>query len=159
MSRKGKTTSARDGENRRMKTPMERFTEKYKVNTGCWIWHGCILKGGYGQIQWEGRRQYAHRVSYQIFKGEIFEGLFLDHLCRNRACVNPEHLEPVTPRENLLRGMTKAAENAKKTHCPEGHEYRIENTYIRKTRDRGRGCKTCRVAATRRWRARNKQPV
>lgn len=89
----------------------------------CWQWLAGKNKKGYGTIKFNGKRVRAHRWMYQHFVGEIPEGLHLDHLCRNRACVNPAHLEPVTCRENILRGESPSALNARKTHCPLGHEY------------------------------------
>jgi hypothetical protein len=85
--------------------------------------------------------KFGHRVSYEAFKGPIPDGLTIDHLCRNRACVNPEHLEPVTMRVNCLRGESPAAVHARKTHCPKGHEYSAENTYRHKGNHRM--CKLC----------------
>jgi hypothetical protein len=100
---------------------------------------------GYGHryMKWLGKVLLAHRVSYELVKGPIPEGLHLDHLCRTPLCVNPDHLEPVTHRENLLRGNTFAARNAAKTHCVQGHELTPDNLYLRKDRI-GRMCMTCR---------------
>lgn len=91
---------------------------------------------------YEGRNWAAHRVSYLWGKGEIPTGLDLDHLCRNRACVNPDHLEAVSRSVNLLRGKTIPAKHASKTHCPQNHEYSTENTYI--GANGSRQCRTCR---------------
>lgn len=113
------------------------------LNNGCWVWRRHCLKSGYGV--WtkliNGKRPLAHRVMYEQAKGEIPEGLELDHLCRNRACVNPDHLEPVTARVNILRGNGLAAMNAQKTHCNKGHEFTLENVYLYKGL---RHCRECR---------------
>jgi len=93
----------------------------------CWEFSGKASNRGYYQFRLpDGTQPPAHRVSYEFFRGAIPEGLHLDHLCRNPCCVNPEHLEPVTIKENLNRGIHK---NAVKTHCPQGHEYSEENTH------------------------------
>lgn len=119
----------------------------------CWAWTAAKNKG-YGYTLFEGRTQNAHRVSYRLLVGPVPEGLELDHLCRNRACVRPDHLEPVTSRVNLLRGEGVSAIHAAKTHCVNGHEFTPENTYEwRGTRN----CKICREAATAR-RVRPKEP-
>ena len=76
----------------------------YKQNTDCWLWHGCVQSNGYGRVSFRGKSGYAHRMSYQLCWGAIPKGLELDHLCRNRACINPWHLEPVTRSVNCLRG-------------------------------------------------------
>lgn len=98
---------------------------------------------------WVSRGRLAHRVAYEQARGPIPEGLELDHLCRNRACVNPDHLEPVTHRENLLRADTFAARHAAQTHCVNGHEFTPDNTYIRTRPEGGRECRACRKARNR----------
>jgi len=91
----------------------------------------------------------AHRFAYEALVGPIPEGLKLDHLCRNRACVNPDHTEPVTDRVNTLRGFGPTAMNARATHCSEGHEFTDENTYLNQSGSRV--CLTCMRAAQREW--------
>lgn len=115
---------------------------------GCWLWGGFTEPKGYGRFQVGGAARLAHRISYELHVGPIPDGLVLDHLCRVRNCVNPEHLEPVTSRENTLRGETPAAANVTKTHCLRGHEFTAENT--RATLKGGRSCRACE-----RWRYHN----
>jgi hypothetical protein len=118
--------------------------------SGCWIWGGPVTNSGYGTlpITRGGKRvnRLAHRLSYEIFRGPIPEGLQIDHLCRERICINPEHLEPVTARENILRSpIAIAARWAARTHCEVGHEFTPENTRVRVRRGRpSRICATCR---------------
>lgn len=113
------------------------------LDTGCWEWRKSINKAGYGE-SWDPnarKRVIAHRFSWQIFNGPIPEGLTIDHLCRNRKCVNPDHLEPVTNKENILRGTGPAAMNARMTHCPKGHPLNGANLMSRC--DGRRRCRTC----------------
>lgn len=116
----------------------------------CWLWTAYLKPTGYGEIGLGGRNQpmvHAHRVSYEIANGPIPEGLVIDHLCRVRNCVNPAHLEAVTNKENLLRGVGPSALSARKTHCSQGHPYDEGNTY---THQGTRHCKEC-------YRLRNRQ--
>lgn len=105
-------------------------------NSGCWIWRGPDKGNGYGRF----KRGSAHRASYEAFVGQIPQGLHLDHLCRNPMCINPGHLEPVTPKENVLRGFGVTALNARKTECKYGHPFTPENTIIKKF---GKACRIC----------------
>lgn len=109
--------------------------------TPCWMWDGAFAGSGYGQDFYKGKKWRAHRSTYERLVGPIPAGMDLDHLCRNRRCVNPDHLEPVTRRENLLRGETRTARNAAVTHCPQGHPYTEANTYVRASG--ARVCKKC----------------
>lgn len=112
--------------------------------SGCWLWTGHKTPGGYGRFscsEVQTASMYAHRVAYMTFVGAIPEGLELDHLCRVRHCVNPNHLEAVTPRENTLRSNGPSALNARKTHCPHGHPLSGENLY--RAPDGSRHCRVC----------------
>jgi hypothetical protein len=125
------------------------------AESGCWLWTAATNADGYGLL-WRGNRSYlmAHRASYELHVGPIPEGLTIDHLCRNRRCINPAHLEPVTNRTNVLRGAGITAQNAAKTHCIHGHPYDEQNTYLR--RDGARACRICKREVQRRAAARSR---
>jgi|SRR5690348_14534116 len=142
------------------KTTLERFQEKYvcEPNTGCWLWVAGMDAHGYGKFRWNGdNERKAHRYSYQTFVGPIPDGLVPDHLCRVRSCVNPQHLELVTERENILRGIGPAAQNARKSTCSMGHPLEGDNLRVLQQGDRKgkRRCWTCLVLAGRRYYAAN----
>ncbi|MFG3170558.1 HNH endonuclease signature motif containing protein [Streptomyces sp. NPDC048200] len=119
----------------------------------CWIWKLRKTKAGYGLLTWHGvGNEYAHRAAYQFTSGAIGEGLEIDHLCRNRACANPQHLEAVTHLENVRR-----AEPAQRTHCQRGHEYSPENTHRDPNKPGKRICKACRKEMSAEWRAANRE--
>lgn len=108
---------------------------------GCWEWTERHHRDGYGRLVRNGRTYGAHQWFYEHYIGPVPNGLELDHLCRNRVCVNPTHLEAVTHRVNSLRGAAPAARNAHKTHCPKGHPYDEANTLVSVG---GRYCRACR---------------
>lgn len=116
-------------------------------DTPCWDWPLATHEAGYGVMQVNGVSKRAHREIYERVIGTIPDEMVLDHLCRNRKCVNPWHLEPVTLEENILRGNGSPAINARKTHCSRGHEFTPENTRI--LRGRSRECKECAKIASR----------
>jgi hypothetical protein len=125
-------------------------------NAGCWIWQSVISVNGYAHIGTDGSTRSAHRVSYEAFVGPIPEGMVIDHLCRNRACVNPEHLKPVDQRSNVMRSpIALGAINAAKTHCAQGHPYDAGNTYVyARPGTTIRVCRTCSRARTRAYQLR-----
>ena len=138
----------------------KRIAAKCRVDkkTGCWLWGGAVSPGpasgnwAYGVITFRGRLKMAHRVNYELLVGPIPDGRQLDHLCRNTLCVNPAHLEPVTPKLNINRGRRFEAE---KTHCPEGHPLSGKNLYLKK--DGWRECRTCRKKKYREWVEKNRE--
>jgi len=145
-------------------TPIEDRFWKYVIpepNSGCWLWVGAYHQSGYGKIGTGGRSTAghylgvgAHRLSYEIHKGPIPDGMVIDHLCRVTCCVNPDHLEAVTHKENLARGVFLNRKygadtpNGAKTHCKRGHPLSGENLYVNRLTG-SRSCNQCRREATR----------
>lgn len=141
------------------KSPEQRFWERVVKGAKCWEWVGDRGSNGYGRVFRGGRSTGAHRIAWQMTRGPIPDGMELDHLCRNRACVNPDHLEPVTHRENMHRAPWSAPEFQRaKTHCANGHEFAGGNVRVDVAADGRihRVCRPCNTEATRRRRAKTK---
>src|ERR1700676_2807870 len=128
---------------REVRSPLsERLMSKVTKTDSCWLFNGHLNDRGYGRIRRNaGRLEFVQRVAYEIFVGIIPDGFTIDHLCRQRNCVNPSHLEAVPHKENVLRGFGPMALNARKTHCKRGHALIPENLCDRSDR---RECKLCR---------------
>ena len=138
----------------------DRFHEKYIIQAdGCWRWTAAVNGDGYGRIGYGGRgcSMMAHRASWQVHGKEVPDDMELDHLCKNRWCVNPDHLEAVPHKVNVLRGASIATRYSARTHCDAGHPFAGENLILRS--DGGRGCRICtRLLGRERmaqWRAAN----
>lgn len=129
-----------------------KFMTRVRVDGECWAWNGSMDRDGYGRFWFEGRYRLAHRFAYWAWNGPLEEDRVIDHICRNRACVRPEHLRSVTYRENALHGDSPCAINARKTHCPLGHP-------LDRMWGKQRYCSTCHKAKTKRIRkARRERP-
>jgi hypothetical protein len=126
--------------NKISKKIIDRFLDKIKKTRTCWLWTGYVDNGGYGNITIDKKTKLVHRVSYELFKEQIPKGLQIDHLCRVRNCINPDHLEAVTPKENALRGFGPPAQNARKKTCKKGHKF----THLKTVKKRKyRACRIC----------------
>jgi hypothetical protein len=129
----------------------ERFWPKVEKTENCWLWQGWIDNGGYGVFRLSERKKImAHRFAFEETFGAIPEGFVLDHLCRNRRCVNPAHLEAVTHRENIMRGTGFTATHGRQTHCHKGHELAGDNVGWRLVRF----CRECQRDG---WRRRDRE--
>lgn len=136
----------------REKDPVVRFWSYVDTSGDCWLWLGADNGHGYGATYFEGKQQQAHRVAYKLLVGPIPNGLQLDHLCRNRACVRPDHLEAVDIRTNLIRGNGTTGVNFRRTHCKHGHPFTTDNTY---NWNGIRQCRSCRDRRREQWRERH----
>lgn len=106
----------------------------------CWLWRGTISQRGYGRFIFKGKTKTAHRVSFELVKGPIPTGLVIDHMCRNKICINPGHLRAVTPKTNTLSGISVTAVNSRKKKCKRGHPLSGYNLILKK---KGRACREC----------------
>lgn len=118
---------------------------------GCWEWSVLDRRTGYGALSLKHKKHRAHVFCYKLFVGPIGFGMVLDHLCRNKLCINPDHLEPVTPKVNTLRGTSFSAKNSIKTHCPKGHPLSGENLWVSTNGRRRRHCRECGRVHHRKW--------
>lgn len=125
-----------------------------KRDDGCWVWLGHCVSGGHGEIRFNGRRERVHRVVYERLVEEIPAGHHVHHECRNRPCVNPAHLRALPGSEHM---RLKRPSQQRKTHCPKGHEYTPENTYV--ARNGAWHCRTCARVKTKEWRSQNPEKV
>lgn len=133
---------------------MERILTKVDVaSSGCWEFTGARGSSGYGNVRVDDAVVSVHRVVYEHMVAPIPEGLQIDHLCRNRCCCNPDHLEPVTSRENTRRGHGPAGENARRDECSNGHAFDEQNTYVAGGR---RACRQCTAERQRRYQDRKR---
>ena len=140
-----------------------RFSCKIRPRGDCYEWIGMIdRRTGYGRFKCKGETLFAHRFAYTVAMGPIPKPLQIDHLCRHRWCVRPSHLDAVTAKENINRGIS-ADRNRAKTHCPRGHAYDEPNTYHQRSKSavsgRSRRCKACRTLIMREIRKRHLYPV
>lgn len=128
---------------------VEHYLDKTSSPDGCWIWTRSTSGGGYGHMGWDGKVVRVHRAYVKDLGWDVPDGMHLDHLCRNRVCCNPDHLEVVTPLENARRGIGLGKRVNPVTHCPRGHEYDEANTYHNPSGSRA--CRACHVIWSREY--------
>lgn len=134
--------------NPRVKSNIDKIMRRVMISehsfneTPCWIWTGKTSREGYGVISINNKRRRAHRYAWEYFNGVLKKELVIDHLCKNRNCVNILHLEPVPNTENVLRGNSPPAQNLRKTHCNNGHIFDEKNTWLDK--HGYRHCRRCK---------------
>lgn len=142
-------------------TAEEKLFNNIVLDGDCWSYTVLNPTTGYGRIhQRQPKNEYiqTHVMMYKLLVGDYENGLHLDHLCRNRSCCNPDHLEPVPPKENLRRSPSQITTiNANKTHCRNGHEFTEENTYRRKDRPNNRDCRICRLESVKKYNSTKKR--
>jgi hypothetical protein len=135
-------------------TPLERFEAKYTVQpNGCWQWTAGKSWKGYGRFRLNGKQPQAHRVAYRLYRGPVPDDLVIDHLCRNRLCVNPDHMEITTNRVNCCRGESPTIVSWREDRCIRGHPFDDANTIV-SVRPSGtikRRCRTCKNEQARRY--------
>lgn len=134
-------------------TPERFYARLQDTESGCVEWQGPVDRDGYGRIRFGGCSTHAHRVAWELANGPVPDGLQIDHLCRNKVCCNPEHLDTVTMQENVRRGRLARGAAQYATHCKHGHAFTPENTYRRAGR---RSCRACNAAAVRRYQLRKR---
>lgn len=132
-------------------TAQERFEAQIDRDGpgGCWNWTGALTTTGYGQFRADGKPWAAHRWAYETFVRSLPAGVVIDHLCRNRRCANPKHLDPVTNRENVMRGMSPTAVIRRQGVCKYGHEMTPENTYSPPKKPQHQLCRICKARRSR----------
>lgn len=155
--------SSRIPVNRKLLT---RFFSKVRIDPSvtfrgvpCWLWTSQHCAQGYGRLQFNGSNLNAHNIAFGMFVHRIPKGHHADHLCRNRGCVNPVHVDDVPPRINILRGKAPAARHAIKTHCDNGHEFTPENTRHPKRNPSWRECRACMKQSAERHRIRQRKKL
>jgi len=143
----------------RYDSTLDRFWIRVEFTTDCWNWIG-TLNFGYGKFYVNNKPVFVHRFSYELVNGKIPQNMVLDHLCRNRKCVNPDHLEVVTQRTNILRGIGLAALNSRKTHCYKGHLLKGNNLYmVTEGKYIKRQCRTSRIKRSKNFREGKKELI
>ena len=137
------------------KTFLQHLMDTMRSPDECWNWTGYVGKNGYAYASYNGVATTAYRASWMHFRGKIPDAYEVDHLCKNPRCINPRHLEPVTPYENNMRSNSPASLAAKKTHCSKGHPFSFDNTaiIIRSGGKKDRRCKLCHASRARAFNA------